>query len=298
MRACRAGARGDCVRGEAPSPSEERWKQHCPQSGLWMLLGECDSLSSCFPASLLPLRIPPLSFSLSLPFLRSFLLFSSFLFFPSFLPSSGPGFPARSAAPGQAGEEAGGGAERGGAAPSRARRLRMGAGLARPHGPLPLPPPPRRRNLSQRRPMPPGAAAPGQENTTVAVAAAGAPAASAPRPALARAAPRPAPGRAQLALAKRGGPPGLGRRAGVLGGGLWEVGFIVLQSERAAAAAAAGGGRGSSGGGVLREGGPREGRREGGTGVRGRGSALGQLRSRPPEPASLFCLLPSAASGF
>jgi hypothetical protein len=220
VRACRAGAQGDCVRGEAPSPSEERWKQHCPLSGLWMLLGECGPLSSFCPASfLLPLRIPPLFLSPS--FLPSFLpsssslLFSSFL--PSFLPSSGPGFPARSAAPGQAGEEAGG-AERGGAAPSRARRLRMGAGLARPHGPLPLPPPPRRRSLSQRRPMPPGAAAPGQENTTV--AAAGAPAASAPRPALARAAPRPAPGRAQLALPERGGPPGPGRGAGVLGGGL------------------------------------------------------------------------------
>lgn len=256
-----------------------------------MILSLLASLRLFFPSGSL--------LSLSLCLSPSFVPSSSSLLFSSFLPSFPPLVPASQPAvpPLDRRGRRLGGAERGGAAPSRARRLRMGAGLARPHGPLPLPPPPRRRNLSQRRPMPPGAAAPGQENTTVAVAAAGAPAASAPRPALARAAPRPAPGRAQLALAKRGGPPGLGRRAGVLGGGLWEAGFIVLQSERAAAAAA-GGGRGSSGGGVLREGGPREGRREGGTGVRGRGSALGQLRGRPPEPASFFCLPPSAASGF
>ncbi|XP_062935372.1 collagen alpha-1(I) chain-like [Cynocephalus volans] len=145
--------------------------------------------------------------------------------------------------------------------------------------PFPSPPPPRR-SLSQRPPMPPGAAAPGRES----VAAAGAPAASAPRPAPAWAAPRPAPGRAPPARAARGGRRGLGRRAGVLGGGLCKACFIVLQPERAAAAAAAA----AAGGGPRGEG--CAGRAGGGRG-RGRGFGGGARRSdgsgaRPREPAA------------
>ena len=253
------------------------------------------------PSSLLPARpaFPPLLLRTPLFLLPSF---SSSILHCSSLLSSLPSFlpfllwsrlPSPQCRPWTGGGGGWGGGEGGG------ERLRPGPGGCEwvqgwpgSAAPFPSPPPPRR-SFSQRPPMPPEVAARGLEKAAAAVA----PAASAPRPAPARPAPRPATGRAQPEGAARGGPRGLGRRAGVLCGGLWEPCFIVLQPERAAAATAAGGGRGSWGGGVLGEGGPREGGREG-WGLRGRGSALGQL----PGPASCargrLCLRPGPASGF